>query len=136
MPRKIISDLDAWLIGYSGFMPSPIHKYATIGEASGRVSPPSVNEWRVMQSTSVATDLGMIGFTYAVGVEGTSSQIGGISRVLTGWQMSRFVRYARFTPAMITLGVVTIALSNWERPTRTYTEYETGFSTRRQLTLS
>ncbi len=134
--KKVIDDLDAWLIGYEGYMLSGVHKYAEIGEASGYVAPPTLNEWRVMQATAVATDVGMLGFTYAVGVEGTSSQIGGLSRVLTGWQMSRFVRYARYTPAMITLGFVTIALSNWDRPTRSYTEYETGFSTRRQLTLS
>jgi len=126
--KKVIDDLDAWLIGYEGYMLSGVHKYAEIGEASGYVAPPTLNEWRVMQATAVATDVGMIGFTYAVGVEGTSSQIGGISRFLTGWQMQRFARYARFTPAMIGLTFVTIALTNWERDPNLWTQRQESWA--------
>jgi len=126
--KKVIDDLDAWLIGYPGYMPSPLHRYATIGEATGRVSPPTVNEWRAMQATAVATDVGMLGFTYAVGVEGTSSQIGGLSRWLTTFQMGRLVRYARFTPAMIGLTFVTIALSNWERDPNLWTQRQESWA--------
>ena len=126
--KKVIADLDAWLIGYPGYMPSPLHRYAAIGEASGRVSPPTLLEWRVMQSTAVATDLGMISFGYAIGVEGTSSQIGGLSRLAAGFQTTRIIRYARLTPALIALTFVGIALSNWTRDPNLWTDRQASWA--------
>ncbi len=130
--------IDDWLLGYQSFTPSVAHKAVWAGERMGMRSP-TLDEYRLMQGAALASDIGAAGLLYAVAVEGTPWQVSGTSRALTRFQLYRIGRYARFTPAGIAATFVFIAATNWERPTRTYTEYQPfgpSGPTQRRLTLS
>jgi len=113
-PRKI--ELDAWLIGYNSFAPSPVHVAAEIGEAGGLHGPPTVDTWRVMQASALATDVGLASLAFAIAKEGFSpAATRGLSWYATRFALARYLRYARFAAGPFGIGgfFALEALKNW-----------------------
>ena len=132
--------IDAWLIGYQGVMPSPVHIGWKIGKEVGVFRDPTLNEWRAMQASSVATDLGMVGLAYAAASEAMApAATRGASWHLTRLAMVRYASYARFVagPAGVGAFFAITALQNWTRPTRTVSTVDVGLGlSYQQVTLS
>jgi len=111
-----LSELDAWLLGYNGVAPSPVHVLAEIGEASGLHGSPSLDTWRVMQASAVATDVGLVTLGYAFVMEGLSpATTRGFSWYATRFAVARYMRYAKFAAGPVGIGgfFVVEALKNW-----------------------
>ena len=123
-----LSEIDAWLLGYSSKAPSPVHELAEIGEASGVHGSPSLNTWRVMQASAVATDVGLAALVLTMPLEPYAVPVAqrGASWYMTRFAVARYARYARLAAGPVGIGTffAVEALQNWERPVRTKTEYQ------------
>lgn len=111
-----LSELDAWLLGYNSVAPSAVHIAAEIGEASGLHGSPSLDTWRVMQASAVATDVGLATLAYAFVMEGLSpAATRGFSWYATRFAVARYMRYAKFAAGPVGIGgfFVIEALKNW-----------------------
>ena len=116
-PHVRLSEIDAWLLGYNSIAPSPVHHLAEIGEASGAHGSPSLNTWRVMQASAVATDVGLAALVLTMPLEPFAVPVSqrGVSWYLTRFATARYFRYAKLAAGPVGIGAffAVEALKNW-----------------------
>ena len=127
-----LSDLDAWLIGYPGYAPSPVHIAVEVGEASGLIGPPSLNQWRAMQASAVATDLGLAALVLTLPLEPYAVPVAqrGFSWHLSRFAVARYFKYGKMAagPVGIAGFFVLEALKNWERDPNLWTDRQASWA--------